>query len=132
RTDLTGHEVVGRFYGVIALRSRAFIDRLYGRGPQAVAQISRENPIEMLDTYHVCPGELAMYVGYAGRDNFNLDAQAESFLCCARQRGLCVAVEYDPPGGHALPPARRLMPGALQWLAGQLAPFCSSSVRFPP
>jgi pimeloyl-ACP methyl ester carboxylesterase len=124
RTNLTGHEVVGRFYGVITLRSRAFIDRLYGRGPHAVAEISRENPIEMLDTFHVCPGELAMYVGYAGRDNFNLDAQTESFLYCARQRGLCVAVGCDPHGGHDLPTARRLMPGALQWLAGQLAPLC--------
>ncbi len=118
-----GHAVVGRFYGVITIRMRRVVGPIYGLGPDTVSDVSRENPIEMLDRLDVRPGELAMYVGYGGRDQFNIDAQVESFLYHARQRGLCVAVGYDPRGRHDLPTALRLMPGAFAWMTEQLAPY---------
>ncbi len=31
----------------------------------------------MLTWHNVQPGELRMFIGYAGKDDFNLDAQAE-------------------------------------------------------
>jgi S-formylglutathione hydrolase FrmB len=124
RTDFTnGHAVVGRFYGVVTIRMRRVVGPLYGLTPEAVYEVSRENPIEMLDRLDVRPGELAMYAGYGGRDQFNIDAQVESFLYRARQRGLCVAVGYDPNGRHDLATALRLMPGAFAWLNEQLAPY---------
>jgi hypothetical protein len=64
-----------------------------------------------------------MYVAYGGRDQFNIDAQVESFLYVARQRGLEVAVGYEPDGKHDRPTARKLMPGLLDWLGRQLAPY---------
>jgi S-formylglutathione hydrolase FrmB len=118
-----GREVVGRFYGVVAIRVRSLVYPLFGRGEQAVEQVSRENPIEMIDQYGLQEGELAMYVAYAGRDQFNLAAQTESFLYRARERGLTVAVGHDPRGKHDLGTARKLLPGALCWLAPLLAPF---------
>jgi S-formylglutathione hydrolase FrmB len=123
RTEFPPHEVVGRFYGVINVRLRRVIDPLYGRGPEVVNRVSLENPIEMIDRLNLQEGELAMYVGYGGQDQFNVDAQVESFLYRARQRGLTVAVGYVPNGKHDLATALKLMPGVLAWLTEQLAPY---------
>jgi hypothetical protein len=57
-----------------------------------------------------------MYVAYGGQDQFNIDAQAESFLYRARQRGLTVGTGYDPRGRHNQATARRLLPGIIDWL----------------
>jgi S-formylglutathione hydrolase FrmB len=117
-----GREVIGRFYaGLITVRVRRLLYPLFPPGPDSVAKLSRENPIEMIDRFHLQPGVLAMFVGYGGRDEFNIDAQVESFLfraCC--QRGLKVTVAYDPKGHHDLATAMRLAPSALRWLGEQL------------
>ncbi len=125
RTQLDrGWEVVGRFYGgLVVVRQKRIIDPLFGRGPQAVAAISRENPIEMIDRFHIPNGLYDMYVAYAGKDQFNIDAQVESFLYLARQRGLCVSVSYDPRGRHNLRTMKRLAPGVMEWVGQRLAPF---------
>jgi S-formylglutathione hydrolase FrmB len=126
------HEVVGRFYGVITIRARQVIGPLYDRdNPRILEEISRDNPIEMLDAYNVQPGQFALYIAYAGKDQFNIDAQVESFLYVARRRGLDVAVAYDPDGHHDRPTAYRLMPGILRWLGCQLAPFGPVAAEFP-
>jgi S-formylglutathione hydrolase FrmB len=124
RTDFRSHAVVGRFYGIFAVRLKQVLYPLYGRSnPETLRQVSRENPIEMLDTYHVRPGQLELYVGYAGRDQFNLDAQVESFLYRARQLGLPVAVGYVPEGRHDRATARKLLPDVLAWLRPRLEPY---------
>lgn len=125
RTDFShSHEVIGRFFGVITIRMRHVLTPLYGRNnPDTAAEISRENPIEMLDLYNVQPGQIEMYIAYAGRDQFNIDAQVESFLYRARQRGLCVGVGYAPKGRHDRATAFQLMPGLFEWLAPRLAPY---------
>jgi hypothetical protein len=70
----------------------------------------------------VQPGQLCMYIGYGGKDQFNLDAQVESFLHRATERGLCVEVGYEPRGRHDLRTAVKLLPGILDWLARVLPP----------
>jgi S-formylglutathione hydrolase FrmB len=123
RTEFPPHQVVGRFYGVVTVQMRRVVGPLYGRGPDVVDRVSLENPIEMIDRLDLHEGELAMYAGYGGRDQFNIDAQVESFLYRARQRGLTVAVGYVPNGKHDLATAMKLMPEALAWLTEQLAPY---------
>jgi S-formylglutathione hydrolase FrmB len=124
RTDISrGHEALARFYLVFTVRVRKLVYPLYGRGPDAIARISADNPIELLDTSNLQPGELEMYVAYAGRDQFNIDAQVESFLYRARQRGLDVAAAYDPRGRHDLRTARGFAPGIIDWLGSRLAPY---------
>jgi S-formylglutathione hydrolase FrmB len=119
-----GHEVVARFYGgLITIRLRKVLDPLFGSGPQALWSVSRENPIEMIDRYHLREGELSMFVAYGGKDEFNLDAQVESFLYLARCRGLTVGVAYDPKGRHNYATAARLFPEILNWLGPLLAPY---------
>jgi S-formylglutathione hydrolase FrmB len=125
RTDFDHRrQVVGRFYGVVTIRMRQVIGPLYPRGdPRTLDEISANNPIEMLDLYDVRPGQFALYVAYGGRDQFNIDAQVESFLYAARARGICVDVAYDPEGKHDRPTAARFTPDILTWLGRQLAPF---------
>jgi S-formylglutathione hydrolase FrmB len=125
RTDTSaGHQVVGRYYGVITIRLRRIMDPIYDRAdPATLSEISRENPIEMLDRLNVKEGELAMYVAYGGKDEFNMDAQIESFLYVARERGLTVSVGYLPHGHHDPFTARRLYPGVRDFLASKLGPY---------
>jgi S-formylglutathione hydrolase FrmB len=119
-----GWEVIGRFYGVISIHMCQVTYPLYGRkNPDTAELVSRENPIEMLDSYALREGELGMYIGYGGLDQFNIDAQVESFLYRARERGLTVGVGYDPRGKHDLATALRLLPGALDWVRPRLAPY---------
>jgi hypothetical protein len=96
---------------------------VFGLEPSAIGQISRENPIEMIDRYGLREGELAMYVGYNGHDEYNIDAQVESFLYLARSRGLTVTVAHDPQGRHLMPDMLPHLDGIFRWLAPRLAPF---------
>jgi S-formylglutathione hydrolase FrmB len=125
RTDFSrGHEVVGRFYGVVTIRLKRVFDPLYDRrDPMETVKISEENPVEMLERYDIKPGELEMCVAYGRKDQFNLAAQVESFLYVAEQRRLCVHVCCDPKGKHDFPTAERLFPCVLKWLAPRLEPY---------
>jgi S-formylglutathione hydrolase FrmB len=132
RTDFSGKlEVVGRFYGVVVIRLKSVVRPLYDIGPQTAAEISLDNPIEMLDRLDLREGELCMYVAYGGRDQFNIGAQVESFLYRAKQRGLTVAVDYDPNGKHDFATAAKMIPGILDWLAPLLAPYSPPLAQNP-
>ena len=125
RTDFyQGREVIGRFYHVIKIRVDRLMDPLYDRyDPETIVAVSRENVIEMIDRCELREGQLQMYVAYGGKDQFNINAQVESFLCLARQRGLTVKVGYDPKGKHDLPTAQKLLPGILDWLGPLVWPY---------
>jgi S-formylglutathione hydrolase FrmB len=133
RTDFSNpYEVVGRFYGIITIRLKDVLDGLYTGGPETAALVSRDNPIELLDRLDLQDGELAMYVGYGGRDQFNLGAQVESFLYRAKQRGITVTVAYDPKGKHDYATAQELFPSVTAWLTSLLAPYSPSPAGVPP
>lgn len=115
---------VGKFYGgLVSVPWRRLVHPLYGHGNQVIPQLSRDNPIEMLDTHDLKEGELGMLVAYGGKDQFNIDAQVESFLERARERGLTVQVLHDPRGKHDVATALRFLPGTLDWLAPRLEPY---------
>jgi pimeloyl-ACP methyl ester carboxylesterase len=125
RTDFSRrYEVIGRFYGVITIRLKRITDPLYGKrvvpSPEEVAQ---ENPIEMLDRYNVQGGDLAMFIGYGSKDQFNIDAQVESFLYIARQRGIPITVSYVPRGKHDYKTAFKIVPDLFNWLNDQMRPY---------
>jgi hypothetical protein len=81
------------------------------------------NPIELLDVCDVKPGEVELYVAYAGKDEFNLDAQVESFLYRAREKGIAVGVGYEPKGRHNVRTAMKMLPGIIDWLRVRLEPY---------
>jgi S-formylglutathione hydrolase FrmB len=132
RTRIRNCEPVGRFFcGLVTIRMRSVIHPLFGSGPEAVEAISRENPIEMIDRLDLQDGVLDMYVAYGGKDEFNLDAQVESFLFHAKERGLGITVAYDPQGRHNVATAKKFFPGMVEWLAPRLAPYSPGWVGVP-
>ncbi len=129
REKLRPCEVVARF-GPIVVTQKQVIYPLYGRGGKdAIDEIARQNPIEMLTTRDVRPGQYDMFIAYGGKDEFNIDAQVESFLYVARERGLCVGVAYDPKGRHNLTTGLKLLPQMVEWLAPLLAPYAPCDRR---
>jgi len=125
RTDFSQrHQVVGRFYGIFTVRLHHLTDPLYGRrNPNILELVSSENVIEMLETWDVRPGQLEMFLAYGGRDQFNIDAQVESFLYVARRRGLCLTVAYDPKGKHDAATAEEFLPCVFNWLRPRMEPY---------
>lgn len=115
-------EVVARFYG-IPVRLGQVTRPLYGKDPHMAAHIAAENPLELMVGRDIKPGEFCMYIAYGGRDQFNIDAQVESFLHIAKPRGICPHVEYDPNGKHDRRTALSFVPSLLDWLSVQLAPY---------
>ena len=134
RTDFSRrNEVIGRFYGVITIRSKRLTDPIYGkRVVPTVEQVSMDNPIEMLASYNVQPGDLAMFIGYGGKDQFNIDAQVESFLYVARQRNLPIDVSYVPHGKHNYRTAFKIIPDLFDWLDEHLRPYSPGPVPATP
>jgi hypothetical protein len=123
RTDFSRRrEVIARFYG-IPIRLRQVVRPLYGNDPNTAELVARENPIELLDLYDLKEGELEMFVAYGKKDQFNLDAQIESFLYVARCRGLTVATHVNPRGKHDRSTALGFFDDAVNWLAPRLAPY---------
>jgi S-formylglutathione hydrolase FrmB len=117
-------EVVGVYLGgLLKIRMRSFIDPLYDWGEPAVAQLSFHNPAEHLEREPIYNGELAMYIAYGLRDQFNLDAQVQSFLAIAQRNGVEVTVHCDRRGGHDLRTAFRLMPGTINWIGARLQAY---------
>jgi pimeloyl-ACP methyl ester carboxylesterase len=125
RTDFNrSHEVVARFAGVVTVRLRQVIVPLYGRrNPETLERVIETNPIEMLDIYDVKPGEFEFYIAYGGKDEFNIDAQVESFLYRAKQKGVEVTVDYDPEGRHNEKTALQFLPSLVRWLNQRLEPY---------
>jgi S-formylglutathione hydrolase FrmB len=133
RTDFSNpYEVVGRFYGIVTIRMKDILDSLYTGGPETAAQVSWDNPIEMIDRLGLHEGELCMYVAYGGRDQFNITAQVESFLFRARQRGLSVTVAYDPHGKHDFATAQKFLSSVTEWLSPLLAPYSPPATTIHP
>ena len=93
--------------------------------------MSWENPIEMLDRLDIQDGMLDMYVGYGGEDEFNIDAQVESFLYWAKFKGIGVAVAFEPDGHHDGLTAMKMMPSVFRWLAPQLEPYAPGRCDLP-
>jgi S-formylglutathione hydrolase FrmB len=129
KTSYNPREVIGTFYsGLLRLRAEKFMGPVFGTGDAAADRITLTNPADLLFSTDLQPGQLAIYVSYPGRDNFNFDAQAESFQWLAAQRGIEVAVVRDPRATHRLTYFRSNVRPAFVWLSQHLlAPAASSS-----
>ena len=114
--------MIARF-GIYKARIGDLFAPLYGLDLGTIQSVSRDNPIELVDRTHLRDGQLAMYVGYAGKDEYNIDAQVESFLYLCKFRGITVHVGYDPEGRHDAATAQRLLPGLMEFLNRQVGPY---------
>lgn len=122
RTKVNRWAPIGR-YGVVLIRQGRLLNPLFGRDADAIPRIRSENPVDMLESYDLQPGELQMFIAYVGRDEFNIDAQVESFVYKARLRGLEVETLLDPRGHHSLTSAQKLAPALASWVGEKLKDF---------
>ena len=123
RTKYDPDEVIARFYlGLLRRRVRTFLEPVYGSGPDVIARLTLDNPADLLASTDLRPGELAMYVNYPGRDNYNFDAQAQSFAWLAARRGVAVDLVRVPRGHHNLPYIEDAEPPAYAWIGRQVLP----------
>lgn len=121
------NEVVANFGGALKVKMGQIVRPIFGNGDEALLNISENNPIELVGKTRLRNGELSMFVGYGGRDEFNCDAQVESFLYYAKFKGLGVAVAFEPDGKHDYITATRFFPAVVRWLAPQIAPYAPGS-----
>ncbi len=115
--------VIGRFYlGLSKTRASKYMGPVFGCRPGVAEAIRSENPADLLSSTALLPGELSIYVNYPGCDNFNFDAQAESFVWLAAQRGVCVTTQRVPLATHSLLYFIHNHIPAYRWLASHLLP----------
>ncbi len=100
--------VIGSYYhGLMRIRAKRFMAPVFGDG-DILPEVAQTNPADRLFRSDLQPGQLAIYANYGGRDNFNFDAQVESFAWLASTRGIAVTLDRDPQGTHSLRlPARQ-------------------------
>jgi len=124
RDSLRRQRIIGRFYhGLVMVRERRLTDSLLGRRPaDGLHSLAAVNPVEMLETLQIQPGEFAMFIGYAGRDEFNLTAQTEHFLNVAHRRGIDPATVYLPDGRHNTATGKQVLPEFSQFVCKAVAP----------
>jgi S-formylglutathione hydrolase FrmB len=117
------HEALATYGGLARVRMGAVIRPVFGEGDDALLAISANNPLELVLSTGLKNGDLSMFVGYAGRDEFNIDAQVDSFLYYCKFRGLGIAVAFEPDGRHDSITALKLLPPLIRWLGPQLEPY---------
>jgi S-formylglutathione hydrolase FrmB len=121
RDSFRSHEVIGEFYGgTMKVRAWMIIKPVFGSGPDAIARISEDNPIELLDRPDVAPGSQDYFAGYGKNDELNIDAQVESFVYAAQQRGIHVESKSYECGNHSIPFMQRVLPDFFEWLRHRL------------
>ena len=101
---------------------KTFLDPVYGGGPDVIARVAVDNPADLLDSTDLRPGELAIYVNYPGRDNYNFDAQDQSFAWLAARRGVAVEMTELPRYYHSLGYIETAEPPAYLWLGRHILP----------
>jgi Putative esterase len=124
------HGVIGIYlFGLVRLRARGFVRPVFGSGPGVIERIARVNPADVLCSSGLQPDELAIYIHYPGRDNFNFDAQSESFAWLAARRGIAVTMESEPDAYHDLGYFRRTHDRSWRWLASNILPPIEKSLE---
>jgi S-formylglutathione hydrolase FrmB len=129
KTRYDPNEVIGiSYFGLLRLRARRFMSPVFGKGDAASSRITRTNPADKLFSTDLQPGQLAIYINYPGRDDFNFDAQDESFQWLAAGKRIDVTLVRDPGANHSLRYLRTNLRPAFIWLGQHLLPPVLKSV----
>jgi hypothetical protein len=124
KTTYDPDEVIGAFYlGLRRVKAKAYVEPVFGSDPNVVPSlVAAVNPADLLFTANPQPGRPAMYVNYAGHDNWNFDAQAESFIWLANGQGYPVDSEHRKLHRHNLAYFMANHVRAYRWLACHILP----------
>lgn len=110
--------------GPISIKAKTFISPVFGNDEHTVSRIRRNNPADRLMDSGAAVGRVKMLVTYGEQDEFNFDAQAESFIYFARQEGFEVDVMTDPQGKHDSDFFRAMQRRIYHWLGERFAEPC--------
>ncbi|MGL5097441.1 MAG: hypothetical protein ACRDD1_17775, partial [Planctomycetia bacterium] len=108
--------------GLLKFRGRRLIDPVFGPTENVIANVTAINPADLIFTTDLQPGELQIYLHYPGFDNFNFDAQNESFAWLAARKGIHVELERDPTARHLNPYFRPNERSVFDWMGPRLPP----------
>jgi S-formylglutathione hydrolase FrmB len=124
KTQYDPDEIVGRFYfGLRQVPANRYIAPVFGDDPSLVIpRVTAVNPADLILSTNLQPGEMALYLNYPARDNWNFDAHAESFAWLASQRGICVTLDRSPCRQHSLYYFSTENKHALEWMSDKLLP----------
>ena len=123
RTEYDPELIIARYYlRLVRRRAKAYFEPVYGAGPAVGGKVARDNPYDVLSTTHLRPGELAIYINYPSRDNYNFDAQDQSFAWLAARRGVAIDVAEFPGAEHNLGYIQRAEPPAFLWVGRHTRP----------
>ncbi len=123
KTRYDPNEVIGKStLGLVRIHAKRFMGPVFGKGEIVADRITLTNPADKLLSTDLQPGQLDIYVNYGGRDNFNFDAQDESFAWLAAQKGIAITLVRDPKGTHSLRYLRDNRRSILLWLGQHLLP----------
>ena len=126
-------EIGASFFLFLRLRTGRFIDPVYGEDSRLVIdRIRQDNPADLLWFQGKPDPPLDIYLRYGARDNFNFDAQNESFIALAEQRGVPLTVVRDKCARHLTPYFNRRIDDLMIWIAHHLDPPLPIFDSFPP
>jgi hypothetical protein len=118
QTEYKPRQKVVRYYcGLIHLPAKFFVGPVFGDNPGVMQRVIPNNPAELLALEDLQPGELDIFLAWGGKDNFNFDAQSESFVWLARQRGIEPTIVYSPKERHSSEYCTWAQKRAFDWLA---------------
>lgn len=112
----------GRIWG-INIRFGAAMRPVFGGRKNVEARLPLENPVEMLELYDVQPSDFSMFIAYGKRDQFNGDAENESFLYHANRRGVTAEVAIHPTGKHSRKTGMSFFPEFGRWITPVIGPY---------
>ncbi len=123
KTCYDPNEIAATYYhGLAHSRAKKYVEPVYGKGPQIINKLASDNPADLLFTTNLQPGELAIYVNYPGNDNWNFDAQDQSFAWLAAQKGVEVTLVRVPGAQHSLRYFKSQQRPAYEWLGQHVLP----------
>lgn len=121
REDYLPQRVVGSFmFGLIRIKEGMFVGPIFGPRQDILTNVIANNPADHLFTRDVRPGELAIFIHYPAKDNFNFDASAESFAYFAATKGISVQMAKELGGRHTIDYFQRNIEQVYRWLGARL------------
>lgn len=120
RDDFSQHSLAAaRYFGFVPVPVKLLLKPMVN--PRRARDfVSNENPYELLEIHDLKPGELGMFAASGTRDQFNMDAQVDSFEHRARQKGLEMTVIRRRGGRHDRMTAMSFVPDVVAWLRERL------------
>jgi poly(3-hydroxybutyrate) depolymerase len=123
RTEYEPDLIIARYYlRLVKRQAGEFFGPVYGTGSAVSNKVVRDNPADVLLAADVRPGDLAIHVNYPSEDNYNFDAQNQSFVWLASRRGLAIDVKVMPGEQHNLGYIEIATPPTCAWLGKTLLP----------